>query len=231
MTVKAWLAVPLVAVAAARMSAQVGHRPSSSPYRDLQYNMEWTLFAGYFNAQKDRVGVAPQPGPMVGGRWDWRIGGPAYLVGRMAGASLKKRIIDPKKPIAERFVGTETVPLLFSDIDLGLNLTGFKTWHSFAPQVEAGFGTTADLRGKTDVGKFRFGSPLTVNFGAALKWVPGGKWQVRGDWSNYLYKISYPDDYFLRVGTEDPVLPANAPRSVWRKNVAFQIGLSYLYHR
>jgi hypothetical protein len=33
------------------------------------------------------------------------------------------------------------------------------------------------------------------------------------------------------VGTDDPVLPANASRSVWRKNVAFQIGLSYLYHR
>ena len=231
MTVKAWLAVPLVAVAAARVSAQVGHRPSSSPYRDLQYNMEWTAFAGYFNAQKDRVGVAPQPGFMFGGRWDWRIGGPASLVGRLAGASLTKRIIDPKKPIGQRLVGTETVPLLFSDIDLGLNLTGFKSWHSLVPQIQTGFGTTADLRGRTDVGKFRFGSPITVNFGAALKWVPGGKWQVRADWSNYLYKINYPDEYFLRVGTDDPVLPANASRSVWRKNVAFQIGLSYLYHR
>ena len=104
MTVKAWLVLPLVAVAAAHASAQVGHRPSSSPYRDLEYNMEWTVFAGYFNAQKERTGVAPQPGPMVGGRWDWRIGGPAYLVGRIAGASLTKRIIDPKKPIGERVV-------------------------------------------------------------------------------------------------------------------------------
>ena len=228
---KAWLVLSFIAVTAVRAPAQVGHRPSSSPYRDLTYNMEWTMFAGYLNAQKDRVGVAPQSGTMYGARWDWRLGGPAYIVGRMAGASLQRRIIDPKKPIGQRLVGTETVPLLFSDVDLGLNLTGFKTWHSLVPQVQTGFGTTADLRGRTDVGKFRFGVPFTVNLGAALKWVPRGNWQVRADWNTYLYKIYYPDEYFLRVGTDDPVLPATVPRSAWRKNRALQIGLSYLYHR
>ena len=197
----------------------------------MTFSREWTIFSGYFNARKDPVDIAPQSGTMIGGRWDWRMGGPAYLTARVAHASLDRRIIDPTKPIADRFVGTETVPLLFSDVDLGLSLTGFKTWHSLAPSLNGGFGTTWDTRGRHDVGKFKFGSPFTVNFGASLKWIVSGRWQVRGDWVNYIYQIHYPESYYLRTGTDLPVRLPGDPTSLWRRNVAYQFGLSYLYHR
>jgi hypothetical protein len=229
--VKAWLAVTLAATCAPGASAQVGSRPERSPYRDLEYTQEWTWFAGYYNAKEDPERVAPQSGTMFGARWDLRLGGPAYLTTRMAGAALNRRIIDPTQPIEERFVGEETVPLLFTDVGFSFSLTGFKTWRHLVPNIATGVGTTADLRGRTDVAKFRFGAPFTFTYGAGVKWVPGGKWQVRADWSNYLLRIHYPQSYYLRTGSDDPVRLPNEPRSLWRRNVAYQVGLSYLFHR
>jgi hypothetical protein len=226
-----WLPVLLVTAVAPPVAAQVGHPPERSPYRDLEYTQEWTFFGGYFNPRKDRVGVAPQAGDMYGGRWDLRIGGPAYLFGRVATASLAHRVIDPKQPIGKRDVGSVTLPILFTDAGFGMNLTGFKTWHGLVPEVLLGGGTTADLRGRADVGKYKFGVPFTLTFGGAVKWVPAGRWQVRADWSNYVYQIRYPETYFLRVGTDDPVLLPGAVHSSWYRNSALQLGLSYLYHR
>jgi hypothetical protein len=123
---------------------------------------------------------------MAGLRWDMRLGGPAYVTARMAGAMLDRRIIDPQKPIGERFVGEETMPVLFSDLGLGINLTGFKAWRGIVPVINGGLGITADVRGKNDVAKFRFGAPITLTYGAAIKWLPGRDWQVRLDRVNYL---------------------------------------------
>jgi hypothetical protein len=224
---KGWATVLLAASVALRVDAQmVGHSPERSPFRDLEHTREWTYFAGYFSAKADPEGVAPRSGPMVGGRWDVRLAGPLYATARMAGAMLDRRIIDPTLPTAERFVGEERVPLLFTDLGFALSLTGFKSWHGMVPVLNGGLGLTADLRGKNDVARYRFGVPVTITYGAAVKWLPGRSWQIRLDWVNYLYRIHYPESYYLRTGTDDPVRLPNEPNSLWRKNVAFQLGLA-----
>lgn len=228
---RAFLAALLLAAVAPRLSAQVGSLPDRSPYRDLRFPREWTFFTGYFDPQKDPVGVAPRGGPMAGGRFDMRLAGPAYLSGRMAAAFVDRRVLDPRQPEGQRFVGEDQVQLLFTDISVGLNLTGFRTWRNLAPTVSAGLGFTADLSGSNDVGNYRFGAPFTMNFGGGLKYVLGGHWQLRGDWVNYIYQIRYPDEYYIDTGEGDPVRGLNAPRDMWRRNVSFQIGLSWLTGR
>jgi hypothetical protein len=214
-----------------RAVAQVGYRPEKSPYRDLEYQREWTFFLGSYDARKDPVGVAPLGGTMLGGRYDAHLTGPLYAGLRLAGAPLRRRVLDPKKPPGERFVGTETVPMLFADVNLSLNLTGFRTWHSLAPYISGGLGVTADLRGAYDVGKYRFGFPVTLNFGAGTKWVPRNHWQLRLDWTNYIYQIRYPDSYFLRTGEFDPVRLPGQAQSLWRRNVALSLGVSFLFRQ
>lgn len=226
-----WLSAAFVVAGAMEARAQVGFLPERSPYRDMQYQREWTAFSGYFDPQPDPVGVAPQGGAMFGGRFDARIGGPAYGSFRLANAFVPRNIIDPTKPIAERFVGTETVPLLFTDLSFGINLTGYRTWRGMAPFINAGVGLTADLRGKNDVGDYRFGVPFTATFGAGFKWILRDQWQFRFDWSNFFYKIRYPESYFLRTGEDDPVRLPNDAASMWRRNVGLLLGVSYLYHR
>jgi hypothetical protein len=224
--VKALIIGTLLAVSASSAGAQVGYPPDRSPYRDRDYNRDWTFFGGQFTAERDPVGVAPTDGPMAGVRWQMHMTGPIYFGVRLAGAPVDRTIIDPAKRLDERVVGTEKVPMMFADAALEMSLTGHKTWHGVAPFVNGGFGFVGDLRGANDVGSYRFGIPFTLTFGAGLSWAVARNWSLRMDWSNYIYRISYPNTYYLKT-TEDPaVLPVGASRSFWRRNPALLIGVS-----
>jgi hypothetical protein len=152
--------------------------------------------------------------------------GPLYFGVRLAGGSIERTIIDPTKLIAERVVGTEQVPMAFADAALEMSLTGHKTWHGIAPYFNGGFGVVADVRGDTDVGGYRFGIPFSMTFGAGLSWAVARNWSLRFDWSNYLYRVGYPNSYFLKTTADPPVLPQGAARSYWTRNPALTIGIS-----
>jgi hypothetical protein len=229
--VKALVVVALLAAAAGSVEAQVGYPPDRSPYRDKDANRDWTLFAGRFSAERDPVGVAPTQGPIAGVRWQMYLTGPLYFAVRLAGGSIERTEIDPTKVIAERFVRTEKVPMVLADASVELSLTGHKTWRGLSPFVNGGVGFTADLRGRTDIGDYRFGIPFTMTAGTGLNWSLGNAWALRFDWANYIYRVAYPNSYYLKT-TEDPPVrgPADA-RSFWRRNQALLVGVSYLYPR
>lgn len=223
---KSWIFYILMVGTASSAAAQVGYPPDRSPYQDRDYNRDWTFFAGQFKAERDPVGVAPTDGPMAGVRWQMHLTGPFYFGLRLAGASVDRTIIDPAKLIAERVIGTEKVPMLFADAGLEMSLTGHKTWRGFAPFLNAGVGFVGDLRGRNDVGSYRFGVPFTMAFGTGLSYTVSRNMSLRLDWSHYIYRISYPTTYYLKT-TEDPaVLPVGASRSFWRRNPALLIGVS-----
>lgn len=224
---KALIIGTLMAAAANSAGAQVvGYPPDRSPYRDRDYNRDWTFFGGQFSAERDPVGVAPTDGLMAGVRWQMYLTGPMYFGVRLAGASVDRTIIDPSKRLAERVVGTEKVPMMFADASLEVSLTGHKTWHGIAPFLNGGVGFVGDLRGANDVGSYRFGIPFTMTVGTGLSWAVARNWSVRVDWSHYIYRISYPTTYYLKT-TEDPaVLPVGASRSFWRRNPALLVGVS-----
>lgn len=223
---KALLVGAFVMTLSATAGAQVGYPPDRSPYRDRDYNRDWTFFAGQFTAEKDPVGVAPTDGPMGGIRWQMHLTGPAYFSVRLAGGSVQRTIIDPSKREAERVVGTERVPMAFGDASLEISLTGHKSWHGLSPFINGGLGLVADLRGANDVGDYRFGVPFAMTLGTGLLWEVGRSWSVRVDWSHYLYRVSYPASYYLKT-TEDPaVLPVGAARAFWRRNPALLVGIS-----
>ena len=49
-----------VALPAGAQKVDVGYSPPKSPFRDLEYHQELTLFGGYFGAAKDPAGAAPK---------------------------------------------------------------------------------------------------------------------------------------------------------------------------
>jgi hypothetical protein len=224
--VKALIIAALMTATAGAAGAQVGFPPDRSPYRDRDYNREWTFFGGQFTAERDPVGVAPTDGPLAGVRWQMHLTGPLYFGVRLAGASVDRTIIDPSKRINERVQGTEKVPMMFADAAFEMSLTGHKTWRGFAPFVNGGAGFVGDLRGANDVGSYRFGIPFTMTLGTGVSWTPARNWSVRLDWSHYIYRISYPNTYYLKTTEDPPVLPTNASRSFWRRNPALLIGVS-----
>ena len=218
-------------IAATAASAQVGYPPTRSPYIDLTYTQEITAIAGYYLGRGDPAGVAPGSGAIAGVHYEWRVGGPAHLIGEIAHISSNRLVKDPAKPLATRNVGEQSWPLYSADVGLGMSLTGSRSWHRIVPEVRAGLGVVTDLKGKADVGGFKHGTRFALTWGGGVRFVPGGNFQLRADVTNRLYSISYPPSYYLQTTTNGTPILTRESTSVWRNNPAFTIGFSYLYSR
>lgn len=223
-------AIAAVALLATGAGAQVGYPPERSPYRDLEFRQELTLLTGYYAASKDPAGVAPQSGPMVGLRYDVRVGGPASLTARVARVFSERAVINPLLAAPQRDLGTQSWPLYLSDVGLTIALTGQKSLHHLVPVLGAGVGVASDFR-KEDVGGFRIGTTFAMNFGAGVRWVPGGSFQLRADVTDHLFQISYPTTYYVPPTSGGAVLGGSQSRNVWKHNAALTLGASYLFFR
>ena len=213
------------------LHAQVGYEPEESPFRDLQYRQELTGFLGWYDAGRDVAGVAPQGGPMVGARYEVRVGGPAQFTARFARVASERKILDPAKPADERHVGTEDWPLYLADLSLSLNLTGQKSWHRLVPVLNGGAGIVSDFESDADVGGYRFGTQFAFSFGAGLRYVPGGRFQARVDLSDWIYQVEYPEAYRLPASDSTSVIRSTQALRNWKHNVALTVGASYLFFR
>ncbi len=218
--------VALSAASSLTASAQVGHAPQRSPYRDVYIKHALTYFAGYYSGATDPARVAPNDGPMVGARYAIRLGGPVFFTGRLAAVFTDRSVVDPTLPSAQRRVGTTSVPLMFGDVGFDLVLTGSKSWHSLVPAVNASAGLAADLSGKIDKSQFRVGIPLMLSFGPSLRYVPGGKWSWRLDVTDQYFRVRYPESYFLKTGADSTFLPPDGKRTLWQHNWSATLGAS-----
>ncbi|MEK7402124.1 MAG: hypothetical protein AABZ80_07140 [Gemmatimonadota bacterium] len=232
--------------------AQVGYDPSKSPYRDLEKSHELTITTGQFRASIDPAGVAPRTGPLLGAKYQWLVGGPASLTAEITRVGSERRVLDPllpatcaTVPAADcRLINTYRWPLYFADLGMALNLTGARSFHNLVPEVRGGLGFLTDFHTKSDVGDFAVGTRFVISFGAGIRWVPGGRYQLRLDFGDRLYSVKYPESYFIAAPDgsmiREPRCPADATsntdtrcrpakRSAWLHNGMLTIGLSYLF--
>ena len=222
------LALLLLAASSPVLAQEVGHIPSESPYRDIAYKQEITPFIGYYAAGEDPAGVAPRSGPMVGARYEIRIGGPAQFMARLAYVSSERMIIDPQQPVGSRELGVSSTSLYLADVGISLNLTGQKSWNGLVPVVTGGAGVVSDFE-KADVGGFRFGTQFAITVGGGIRWVPqNSRLQVRVDLADYLYQISYPTSY---VADSEEQPRVTRKQSAWTNNLALTAGVSYRFFR
>lgn len=223
-------ALALVSIATTA-SAQVGHLPETSPYRDFEASQEFTFFGGHYNSGKDPIGIAPGDGPMFGVRYQIHVGGPAFLVAKWSHVNTDRFTIDPTKSGAAQQLGKRNVSLNLYDIDLALNLTGQKSFHHIVPVINLGAGVVT-CGCTVDPDPYAFGTPFAFSFGGGLRFVPGGRFQLTLDWSDYLYQLKYPTQYFLLpAGGGDPAVTGDQARSFWKNNRALTLGASLLFFR
>lgn len=224
-------ALALSAVAPAARAQDVGFTPEESPFRDIIYRQGMTLFGGYYAASEDPAGVAPQSGPMVGARYEIRLGGPAQFYARAAVVNSERTVIDPTEAPDARTVGTDRVPLGLLDVGITMNLTGQKSWHHLVPVVAGGLGVASTFTGADESG-YRFGTPFALTFGGGVRWVPGGRIQFRADITDHLYQIRYPGTFYTPPAAGVPaVLERTQKQNVWKHNAALTVGFSYLFSR
>lgn len=219
-------------IVAPALSAQIGHVPQSSPYIDLEYKQEFTLYGGFYNAGSEKTGVAPGNGPLFGARYELRVGGPASLTTRFQYVNSSRTIIDPRRPQETRVVEADAPwPVYLMDIGISVNLTGQRSYKRIVPFVNGGLGVATDFKSGADIGAWKFGTPFAFNFGSGVKWVSSGKLQVRADFSDHLYQIKYPSTYYIPASDGSVVLTQRQGDSDWTNNLSFSLGISYLFFR
>ena len=220
-----------LAFSVATAGAQVGHLPAESPFVDLEVGHELTFFGGFFKAGRDPVGVAPRSGPIYGLRYEKSVGGPASLLVRFGRVSSERYAIDPTKTGAAAQLGRRSVGLNLIDVNVAVNLTGQKSWHSLVPVVTLGAGV-ATCACSVELDPYKFGTPFAFSFGGGLRYVPGGRFQLRVDVNDYLYQLKYPSAYFVAPAAgAPPAAPAKQAKSFWKNNPAITLGASYLFFR
>jgi hypothetical protein len=219
----------LLLISGTTVMAQVGHQPARSPFLDLEHSQELTLISGVFHGHRDAADVAPQGGFLIGGHYEYRATGPVHLVAEIVRISSDQRVIDPFKVGLARELGTESRPLYSANVGLGLSLTGAKSWHHIVPEVNSGVGLISDFRSQADSGGFKFGTRFAFNWGAGIRYVPGGHWQLRGDITNRFYTVGYPEAFYIAPPGGTAVIPATQAKSFWLNSPAFTLGVSRLF--
>lgn len=221
----------------ADLAAQVGYPPQKSPFRDLEQTQEVSFFTGWYRAKLDPARVGPRSGPMIGVHYQWRASGPANLTATFSRVESERDVLDPEatatctnKPNC-KLIGTFRWPLYFADVGLALSLTGARSFWHFVPDLKAGIGLASDFHTQSDVGDFGFGTRFAFNWGAGIRWVPGGAYQLRVDFTNHLYSLKYPDAYYAPADDNSTVLPEKQSHTAWLNNPGLTIGVSYLFSR
>jgi hypothetical protein len=228
----AYVAVALIAAfPLAAQTAQVGHAPENSPFKDLEYSSELTLLGGYLRARHDPAGAAPLSRPMIGALYEITVSGPLALSSEVTAGFGHRNLLEPLKPKATRDIGTQNSGVYSADFALALNLPGQRSWHDLVPQLRAGIGIVTS-RAKDDSSGFAFGTKFAWVYGGGIKFVPpGSRFQFRGDMTDRLFKLSYPDTYYRLASDNTSVVDATTPREFYTHHLGLTLGLSYLYGR
>jgi len=226
-----FMIAPVSAFAQSTPAPQVGYPSNRSPFSDLDYRQELTIFGGQFKAGTEPTGVAPQSGAMVGGRFEMAVGGPTQLYVRGARVFSERLALDPTKPAASRSLGVVKIPLYLTDVGVSVNLTGQRSFRRIVPSLALGAGLASTLKSKVENDPFRFGTTFAFSFGGGLRILAGERVQIRVDAGTHMYQIRYPTEYFTNASDSTAVLPTGHAKNLWKSNPSITAGLSYLFFR
>lgn len=184
----------LTALPSIRLSAQIGHDPNHSPYRDIRPGATVRLLTGYFSGTRGRVPVGPSYGPTAGVRLEYTVGSLLSLTAGAAYAQTDAFFFDPfdSMPKAKGPINSD---LILVDLGLQASLTGAKTYHGFQPYVGGMIGLVFGSHIGSDTSGYVFGSKFTYGPEAGIRWYPARRLSVEAGGRLTIYKLSYPFSY------------------------------------
>jgi hypothetical protein len=211
-------------------AAQVGHRPSDSPYRDIRKGHSFTVSGGYFQGDGGRLGVGPHEGEVIGGQYDIRIASSIQFGLSLSYGSLQRFIVDPTVSVNNRS-GPVQQSVIFIDVPLHFNITGGKTWRRLAPYFLATGGLAIAEDTPEDQSGFDFGTKFFFAVGAGLRLFVTDRLHLRGEARPTLWKLSYPTT-FQQPPQDNPSAPpvlGGASTEDWVTSWWLQAGLGYSF--
>ncbi len=233
-------AAALALVAALPLSAQVGHAPTSSPYRDIPRGKSLTLLGGDVGGDGGKLGIGPHHGRSYGLRLDLRIGTPLHFQATVGKAELERLVVSAADSVATRVKGPVDQSLTMIEAGFQLNLTGKKTWNHLAPFLSAGIGYAhgSDLPagGVQDSSGYRFGGKIYLVPSVGTRIFLGNSLHLRLEARQLFWKLSYPLSYTAEPAAEPSTDPNNpnavlpgGKRDQWSGGREFRLGLGFAF--
>lgn len=183
-----------------RLTAQAGHDPAHSPYRDLHRGITLRVTGGYFAGSRggDNTPVGASNGPTAGLRFELQASGTLTVATGVSYANTTafyKTAYDS----VPRTVGPVNNDLVLADFGLLLSLTGGKTWHGFQPYVGATMGLAIGSKIAADTSGYNFGNKFTYAPEVGVRWYPARRLSAELGGRLLVYHLSFPTIYRLRV--------------------------------
>jgi hypothetical protein len=225
-----------LALAASPALAQVGHRPASSPYRDIRKGHTLTVTFGQFGGSGGRFEIAPHDGQVYGFRYDVRTGSSIQLGLGFAQGDLQRLIVDPFVKLVDRVSGPVDQRVTFGEVNLQFNVTGGKSWHRLAPFVGSSVGLTFPGDTPADTSRFELGHKVYLAPFLGVRAFLTDRLSLRGEARAVFLKLKYPttfqDEPVLEPG--DPPLNSNAVIpdgrvSEWTSSSWLTLGIGYSF--
>ncbi|HEY3220603.1 MAG TPA: hypothetical protein VGJ80_07725 [Gemmatimonadales bacterium] len=234
-TTRAALLISLSIIPTFRASAQVGHDPGSSPYRDILLHSGPIFFVGHLGADRGTAGAGTSNATTFGARYEIPAG--RSLQFQFTGAYLHgdRFIINPRADSSSpaRRTGPFESDLAVVDVGMQLRLTGGKTWRGFAPYVGTGLGIMFDVKspGDTTGSGYRFGTKLTLAFASGVRWYPARRVMITGDLRAQLWRLKYPLSFHDSTQASDGsrVLPLTQPLNDWTLHPWISLGIGWTF--
>jgi hypothetical protein len=195
------------------LPAQVGVRPTRSPYRDILHGSGWTFMAGQVGGDGGPMQLSPNSGMSYGVRFDARFSGLLQGFVGLEYMGLERMVLHPDDSVVNRFSGPIDAPVWIPAIGLQVNLTGPKTWRHIAPFAAFTFGAAIGETAPEDTTKFDFGTKLLLAPSGGARIFIGQRIHMRVEAIWYMWKMKYPDNWLTEPSEQpsEPGEPSTAP--------------------
>lgn len=224
----------LSAQPAIRLSAQVGHDPGASPYRDIPLRPAPVVFVGYLSSDRGVAGAGMSNALTFGARYELPAGRSLLFQFNTAYLSGDRFIIDPSADSASpgRRTGPFKSDVALAEIGLQLRLTGGKSWHGFAPYAGTALGLMFDVDspGDTTGSGYRFGTKLTIAGATGVRWYPSRRFMINAEARAHLWRLKYPLSFHADQASDGSrVLPLEVPLNDWTLHPWFSLGIGWTF--
>jgi hypothetical protein len=203
-------------VATGSATAQVGHPPGASPYRDIRQGHTLTLLGGYFFGNGGEFNVAPHDGPSIGARYDIRSSRAIQLGLGVFYGDLQRFIVNPS--LTTPRTGPVKQSVTFIELDVQMNPSGGKSWHRIAPYLGLAGGLGISSNTPADTSRFDFGNKFYLAPNGGFRLFFSQRLHLRAEAKATFWKITYPTTFRVDPGTTF---------TEWTNSWWLQAGLGY----
>jgi hypothetical protein len=217
------------------LSAQVGHDPGASPFRDIPLRPGPVVVVGHLSGDRGIAGAGMSNARTVGARYEIPAGRSLLFQFNAAYLSGDRFILDPRADSTSpaRRTGPFKSEVALAEVGLQLRLTGAKSWHGFAPYAGTAIGLMFDVNspGDTTGSGYRFGTKLTIAGATGVRWYPSRRLMINAEARAHLWRLKYPlsfhDDTQAADGSR--VLPLTDPLNDWTLHPWFSLGIGWTF--